>query len=82
MELALPALTPERSLRFAALPAGDDPDSLVRKGGAAAFQAVIDAAPSPSVALYEMVRGEIGDSTPEQRAALRTRLIEALRAHR
>ncbi len=34
MELALPMLTPERSLKFATLPSGDDPDSLVRKGGA------------------------------------------------
>ncbi|WP_158928875.1 DNA primase [Acidisphaera sp. S103] len=76
MELALPMLTPARSLRFATLPAGDDPDSLVRKGGPTAFQAVLDAAQSPSDALYDMVRGEIGDATPEKRAAFRTRLIE------
>jgi DNA primase len=49
----------------------------VRKGGAPAFQAVIDAALAPSDALYDMVRGEIGDATPEKRAAFRTRLIEA-----
>jgi DNA primase len=77
MELALPMLTPERSLKFATLPTGDDPDSLVRKGGAPAFQAVLDAARSPSDALYDMLLGEVGAATPEQRAALRTRLIEA-----
>jgi DNA primase len=77
MELALPMLTPARSLRFATLPSGDDPDSLVRKSGASAFQAVLDAARSPSQALYDMVRDEIGDSSPEKRAALRSRLIEA-----
>jgi DNA primase len=77
MELALPMLTPERSLKFATLPAGDDPDSMVRKGGAAGFQAVLGAALSPSDALYDMVRGEVGDATPEKRAAFRTRLIEA-----
>jgi DNA primase len=77
MDLALPMLTPERSLKFATLPAGDDPDSLVRKGGAHAFQAVLDAAQSPSGALYDMVRGEVGDATPEKRAAFRSRLIEA-----
>ncbi len=77
MELALPMLTPERSLKFATLPAGDDPDSLVRKAGAAAFQTVLDAALSPSEALYDMVRNDVGDGTPEQRAALRSRLIEA-----
>ena len=77
MELALPMLTPERSLKFATLPAGDDPDSLVRRGGANAFQAVLDVAQSPSDALYDMVRGEVGDATPEKRAAFRSRLIEA-----
>jgi DNA primase len=77
MELALPMLTPERTLKFATLPSGDDPDSLLRKGGAPSFQAVLDAAQSPSDALYDMVRGEIGDGTPEKRAAFRTRLIEA-----
>jgi DNA primase len=41
------------------------------------FQAVLDAAQSPSDALYDMVRGEIGDATPEKRAAFRSRLIEA-----
>jgi DNA primase len=76
MELALPMLTPARSLKFATLPAGDDPDSLVRKSGAPAFQAVLDAARSPSEALYDMMRDEHGGATPEQRAALRSRLIE------
>ncbi len=77
MDLALPMLTPERSLKFATLPTGEDPDSMVRKGGAAAFQAVLDAAQSPSDALYDMVRGEVGDGTPEKRAAFRSRLVEA-----
>ncbi len=77
MELALPMLTPERTLKFATLPSGDDPDSMVRKGGPGSFQAVLDAAQSPSDALYDMVRGEIGDATPEKRAAFRSRLIEA-----
>lgn len=77
MDLALPMLTPERMLRFATLPAGDDPDSLLRKGGAPAFQAVLDAAGSASDALFDMVRGEVGDATPEKWAALRSRLIEA-----
>ena len=77
MQLALPMLTPERMLRFATLPDGEDPDSVLRQGGAAAFQAVLDAARSGSEALYDMVRGDAGEATPEQRAALRSRLIEA-----
>lgn len=77
MELALPMLTPDRSLKFATLPTGEDPDSLVRKGGVGAFQAVLDVARPPADALYDMLRGETGAASPEQRAALRTRLIEA-----
>jgi len=77
MELALPMLTPERTLRFATLPSGEDPDSLVRKGGAASFQAVLNAAQSPADALFGMLRGEVGDASAEQRAALRNRLVEA-----
>ena len=77
MELALPMLTPERSLKFATLPTGEDPDSMVRKGGAGSFQAVLNVAQSPSEALYDMVRGEVGDATPEKLAAFKTRLLEA-----
>ncbi len=43
-ELALPALKPGRSLRFALLPEGKDPDDLVRDGGPEAFAAVLSAA--------------------------------------
>ena len=77
MEIALPILTPERSLKFATLPEGEDPDTLIRKSGAAALQAVMDVARSASDALYDMVRDEVGDTTPEKRAALHSRLKEA-----
>jgi DNA primase len=77
MELALPLLTPERTLKFATLPTGEDPDTLVRKGGASAFQAVLDIARGPTETLYDMLRSEVGDATPEQRAALWSRLVEA-----
>ena len=42
IDLALPLLGPERALRFALLPAGQDPDDVVRSGGAAAMQAILD----------------------------------------
>jgi DNA primase len=79
MELALPMLTPTRSLKFATLPPGDDPDSVVRKGGAAALQKYLDVAKSPVDAVYDMVRDEVGDATPELRAKLNARLMEAAR---
>ncbi len=77
LELALPLLTPSQTLKFATLPAGEDPDSLVRKGGAPAFQAILDTAQAPADALYGMLRQQVGDASAEQRAALRNRLTEA-----
>jgi DNA primase len=74
-ELALPMLTAARSLRLAALPAGEDPDTLVQRG-ANAFQSVLDAARPLSEALFDLVREATGEATPEQRAALRGRLEE------
>ena len=76
-EVALPHLAPDRSLRLASLPSGEDPDTLVRKGGRSAFQAVLDAARPLSDALFDLLRETAGDRTPEQRAAFRTRLEAA-----
>lgn len=76
-ELCLPLLTPERTLRFATLPTGEDPDTLVRRGGHGAFAAVLRAARPLSEALFQIVREQGGADTPEQRAALRARLVAA-----
>ena len=76
-ELALPMLAPERSLRLIALHSGEDPDSLVRSRGAPAFQAMLDGARPLAECLYDLLREGMGDTTPEQRAAFRTRLEEA-----
>ena len=78
-DLALPLLAPDRSLRIATLPAGEDPDTLVRRQGNAAFQGVLDTARPLADALYDLLREGGGDATPEQRAAFRTRLEEAAR---
>ena len=43
-DLALPLLKPGKSLRFALLPEGQDPDDLARSGGRAAIEEVISAA--------------------------------------
>jgi DNA primase len=76
-EAALPLLGTERSLKLATLPAGEDPDTLVVKGGPAAFQAVLDGARPLGEALYGLVAEGRPAATPEQRAALRKRLEEA-----
>src|SRR5581483_9848785 len=69
-ELALPLLEPGRSLRFALLPEGQDPDDLVRAGGHDAVAAVLAGA-RPLVELLWMRETEAGVfDTPERRAAL------------
>ncbi len=76
-ELALPLISAERGLRLMNLPAGEDPDSLVRRQGAASFQSAIDGARPLSDTLYDLLRPPGGANSPEQRAAFRSRLVEA-----
>jgi DNA primase len=78
-EMALPLLAPDRTMKLATLPSGEDPDSLVRRQGKAVFDAVLAAASPLADALYDLLRQAGGDSTPEARAAFRTRLEEAAR---
>ncbi len=76
-ELALPMLAPERTLRLISLPAGEDPDSLVRSHGARAFQSMLDGARPLAECLYDLLHEGMTDTSPEQRAAFRTRLEDA-----
>jgi DNA primase len=73
-ERALPQLRPGRSLRFAVLPAGEDPDSLVNGRGAVALRAVLEAARPLSDLLWLMETEGKRLDTPERRAGL----VEAL----
>ena len=74
VDLALPRLAPGKSLKFAMLPQGQDPDDLVRSGGREAVAEVIAAA-RPLVAMLwaRETEGHQFD-TPERRAALESRL--------
>jgi DNA primase len=73
---ALPHLGPERTLRFVELPAGQDPDDLVRSGGREAVEAML-AEPEPlDQRLWRHERDAAPLTTPEARAGLRQRLIE------
>ncbi len=75
-EIAMPQLTPERSLRLVRLPKGEDPDTLVRKQGPAAFRAMLETSESISTGLFGLMAEGVGTS-PEERAGLRTRLEAA-----
>jgi len=79
-ETALPLLTPERTLHLATLPAGEDPDTLVRRNGPRAFAAVLHGARPLADALYGLLGEGRALATPEQRAAFRNRLAEAANA--
>jgi len=73
---ALPHLGPERTLRFVELPAGQDPDDLVRSGGREAVEALL-AEPEPlDRRLWRHERDCAPLATPEARAGLRQRLVE------
>jgi DNA primase len=76
-ELALPMLAPERTLRLISLPSGEDPDSLVRSQGARAFQAMLDGARPLADCLFDLLHEGMSDTTPEHRAAFRTKLEAA-----
>jgi len=72
---ALPLLRPGFSLAFAVMPPGQDPDDIVRARGSDGFTALLDEA-QPLVErlwAHEVAAGPL--ATPEERAALKTRLL-------
>ena len=78
IDRTLPLLKAGYSLRFAMLPAGKDPDDLVREGGAEAMQNVIGRALSMIDLLWEREVEASPWDTPERAAALKQRLRAAV----
>jgi DNA primase len=74
VDTALPLLRPGKSLRFATLPDGNDPDDLVRSGGRAAIDDVLAGARPLAHMLWMRETEAGGFDTPERRAALEARL--------
>ena len=79
LDRALPLLKPGRSLCFVALPAGEDPDSVIRGGGAGAFAALVAAAQPLSEVLWQAELAARPADTPERRADLKARLDARVR---
>ena len=78
IDIALPQLEPGKSLSFALLPDGQDPDDLARSGGKVAITEVLGAA-RPLVDMLWTREVEAGPlDTPERRAAFERRLKEPL----
>jgi DNA primase len=80
VEMALPHIKPGKSLKFATLPEGQDPDDLVRSGGREAVADVIASARGLADMLWQRETEGGGFDTPERRAALDQRIAEITNA--
>jgi len=73
---ALPLLRPGHSLSIVRLPAGMDPDELVKQRGKAAMEKLLDEAATLLDTLWLHERDAQPLATPEDKAGLKARLIE------
>ncbi len=74
--MALPHLKAGHSLRFAFLPSGEDPDTLIAAQGAGAMAGLVDTAMALSDLLWRSETEGKDFSTPERLAGLERRLSE------
>lgn len=75
-DLAMPKLQPGKSLVFALLPEGQDPDDLARAGGREAIDEVLASARPLADMIWMRETESTAFATPERRAALEARLNE------
>ena len=73
-DLALPYIKPGRSVSFALLPDGKDPDDLVRHEGRAPFDGVLAEAKPLAAMIWSRETSSTAFDTPEKRAELENRL--------
>jgi DNA primase len=78
VEIALPHIKPGKSLRFASLPEGHDPDDLVRSGGAGAIADVLAQARPLADVLWNREMETCRFDTPERRAGFEARINELM----
>ncbi|MBV8474664.1 MAG: DNA primase [Hyphomicrobiales bacterium] len=76
IDVALPLIGAGKSLRFAMMPEGQDPDDLARSGGAPAIAEVLGGAQPMAEMLFLKETEDQTFETPEKRAALEKRLRE------
>jgi len=79
---ALPLLRPGHSLQFVTLPAGMDPDDLLRASGREALEALLAKPVSLLDALWQTERDAAPLASPEDKAALKARLLAHVEAIR
>jgi DNA primase len=76
VDMALPLVGPSRSLRFALLPEGQDPDDFVRSSGREAVSELLSRALPLSTVVFLRETESKDFDTPERRAGLSQRLNE------
>jgi DNA primase len=79
IDMALPLIGPGRSLGFALLPEGEDPDNLVGSGGREAIVQLLARALPLAEFIWKRETENMDFSTPERRAGLERRLSEIAR---
>ena len=77
---ALPLLKPGYSVTFVSLPSGQDPDDIVSKQGAAAFETLLTGAQPLVERLWQDALVAAPINTPEERAAFKQRLADIVTA--
>ncbi|MGM0421808.1 MAG: DNA primase [Pseudomonadota bacterium] len=79
LERIMPMLQPDQSVRFAFLPEGEDPDSLIQKEGREAFETFLQAGEYLSSYLWTEELSKRPGQTPEDRAGLKTALLSRVK---
>lgn len=75
INLTLPLLKADTSLKFALLPPGEDPDSLIKKAGISAMKETLDNSRVLSFTIWDSAI-RLGHETAEQRAILEQNLMQ------
>ncbi len=76
--LALPRLVPGKSLQFALLPSGQDPDDVVRRSGADALTQILGSAVPLSEIIWRQLLADHQTDTPERRAGFERAVYERI----
>lgn len=79
LDRMLPFVSPNQQIRFAFLPKGEDPDSLVKQYGRDAFQNILNQARTVFDVLWQRSHAIHGTATPEDQAKLQSQIEHDIR---